>query len=402
MPVYIEAGGSQDIMDYVIDSDEIALAGSRNKDRTLISGEFDLTVSNRCPPEHIALGTIIEIATDDADYCEYLGYVVGTAPQANNRSIKVTIVSALEKLKDYRCTWDNLHADLSAGNSQQYWTDDYSNYNPTGPPIPSAQCLWIVETMFSQALSGIATYSEESGLKDTILAFIYEDDTNRQMEMEHLRMDEYMLCAIGGEYAGQGQGTITYFEFISEFMSQLDLKLELSTTTAKEYVMKKIDPTGLSIATDFDNIYSKKEVFDEGKKDGYQYDHKWYDDGVYWENPGAGYTNRIKYQGPPTSNLASHKTVEGAGKNFIDIPTNWQYYWEKHWVATPPETYVSHNGNYPDKFYGPANFTRNKVKKVVNDWHETTYEGILNFETDARINKVMVEKQRMKIITEQY
>lgn len=396
MAIYVEADGDQTIMDYILACEEVPLMGCRNKDETPIVGEFEMTISNQCPAEHVQTGTIIEVATNDATYCEFLGEIKSVQPDISNRTNIVMVRSVLGELKNKNCTWDNLHSALSGGNSQQYWTDDYSNYSGT-PLIPSAQVLWIVQTMFDQTLTGGATFAFDSGFKDTILAYIY-DGSNRQMEIEHLRMDEYMLCALGADYAGAGQGgTLSYWDFIKTFCSHVFAKLEFSTSTAKQIVMKRIAKGAVNI--DEDDIFDYKQEIILGSNEGYQYDHKFADDGISpVTSPAAGDTNRKLYQGAPTSNLASHKTVAGNGTNVIEIPNNWQYYWEKHWTTT--DTYVSNSDNYPDRFFNPANFTYAHRLKITNDSNDITWQTAPAFQTEARSNYVLMKEHRMKILSE--
>ena len=396
MALFVEADGDQTIMDYVVSSTDIPLMGVRNKDRTLIIGEFEMHLAWACPIALREVGVIIEVAVNDATSPEFIGKIISVDFFEDKRTIKIKVQSLMIEFQEKQISSANLHADLIAGAGIEYWTDDDSNTNPFFM-TPSAQILFIIQTMFDQITTGGLSFVFDTGLKDIVVGVFNDNGTPRSMEVEHLRMDENMLYSIGAGYAGNTQDKgATYFDFISEFCSHLDFKLELSSTVARQIIMKQITFNG-KVSIDDDDRYSVKSDSKKGASGGYNWSHDWYDDRI--QGSEGGKTNRIRYQQGGVGTLYKHTESVDEGKNSVSILTNWQYYYDLWWEGVDTCN-LSSIANYPDQFFSPFDFASNKVQKQVGDFNDVIYKTPLTYQTNARMNKVEVKSQNMVVYNE--
>lgn len=406
------------ISDHIKSCQDIPLMGCRNRDRTPVIGEFAMIVSENCPTVHRTVGNQIDVYMSEpigSSYYnpEFVGHIVKADKVERGRDYKVVVRSVLAKLQDKILSYDNLHTDLYNGinNSTlgKYWEDDYSS-NVSVAAWPSARIDWIIEVMFTQALTGTnINFAFDTGFDNKELESINQYPTpppydQRLMLMKHLRMDENMLFAINQSFAAghvrtdhedNSNNRITYFDFIAACCSYLNLKLEMSTeqTTSRTIIMKYItDEDGFTISNDL--IYDRTEKTFEAQNDGYNFNLQF--NSAYTPNYA-----RSLYRSTTTEwTLASHTGKESEGKGSVNLYTNFLFLYEVWWSENIPECILIREVNYPEQFYGGDDISVNKGNVQSSQYNQITFITDLTFQSNARQNILKVKQRELKIIYE--
>lgn len=355
--------GANALDDYIIECESIPL-WQRNRDFTIAIPEFTMLISEKITTSLIDEGDKISVYYNSSTIPIFVGYITRKKYEYQSRAYRITVTHLLIKLTERYITYSELHSVLVAGaTSQQYLASDNMGY-------PSVQVLWILEKMFDQC--GLNLYTTNLGTR--AIETITFDSTDRDIQFQHLRMDENMFYAINQPVAtlystldaslDYVNNRMTFFDFFSLCCSYIGgvgletigytcrITFPADTLPTAEQIRISIPNHTLFTVTD-DNSVDKETDNIVGKEGGYSFDIQFND------------TDRAVYASVSESNLVSHETISGNGKNNIDHPTNFVFLYEKFWDSAG---YVVGFTTYPDYYYPATAMLYNKINAAVGDW----------------------------------
>lgn len=385
MALKFESLANQDIMDYMLSCSSVPLVGSRNRDRSPFIGEFQMKVSEKLNAQFRAVGIEVEcIVGSDDTYPSFIGKIISSGRDEQNKAYDLIIRSELSLLELTNVDYSHLNGLFAAGTAQQYQSSD-------NELKPSVQAIWAIEVMFT-ALG--LSFALGSGYKDFQIDTYNDGGVERILEYEHLRLDENMLYAINANVSGfhttiegdeYSNFRYTYWDFIREYCTYTNSKIELSTTgTKRQYLLKRIDD-GSGVGLSDTDIYWKRTERIVGLLSGWNVDHKFNDSrGAY-------------LLGSSAADLTSHVTTNGNEKKNIPITSNFVFMWEAFWDSAGDTLGI---GNYPADNWNANQMTENRKNKLANNWLKSVYKTSIGYNEFSRLNEILVAPQQNKITHE--
>ena len=374
---YVIKYGATDITNYIVEISDIPTI-ERNRDFTRILSEVVITASENWGFVTGTLGAKITIASaSSSSYPFFIGYIVESTYDYERHVIVIHLSHFLSKLKNYIVKYSNLHTLIStSATAQQYRASDNEGY-------PSVQVIHLIQKMFDDA--GIEIYL--NGIKDLIVdSFVFGGST-RDIEVEHLRLDENMIYCLNQSTATyyttieadeeKRNAQITYWDFFQIFIScigqdateKIGFNLGVSASGTPEQIilyLRDNDPI-TSISNDY--IYEKRITKIQGNPGGYAYN--------------ILFANRGDYAATAETALSDHKGYTEDGSNSIEWMTNLLFLYEKFWVTAGDTFGLT---DYPLYNLKVDHFLYNKIKAVTEDYTTTKWVTSLQAFTRAKVN----------------
>ena len=394
LAIIIHSEDDATIMAHIKSCGDIPMSTNRNRDYTPILGEFDMVVGFELDAIHRTVGNTIKVYTNGTTYPVFIGEITETEINYDTASYTLTIRDKLYLLNEKAVTPANLESLIQAGTGIEYWASEEL------VPYSSVQVLFLIETMFADC--GLAfefqTLNYEITGMDTV--------SGHTIDYRHLRIDEKMLWHINQPYvninfndAKNYGNNITYWDFISFYLSTFGHRLELKQTApANTYEI---------------NWVTQGAFIQDGNTFGYQ-DKTIKNDNQGWRAVHRFSDNRYHYRGWdvfPTTPLPvdSEPTREesfsgGIGLRNLRVYDNLVILYHKWWETGNQTIWGStdDNGAYlAGECVSAQKMTERQEKAKNSDWNIKTRSRELDFRSDAfRVEDVDVQKHELKTIYE--
>jgi len=353
-----EHNNSTTINNYIRSCDDVPLFCEKNRDGTLVIGEFEMEVSQNYSTT-LSVGHFIDAYSDSSSGTPFfMGEITEVKPSDDGEVYFVTVKSILVQLTRLTLSYSELHTQLQQTTNANEWiaSDNFS--------LPNAQVLWIIKCMMVVAFPTYpySTFLVSTELEETILKSFDYEETFREFRVKHLVLDENMLYAINQNYALNTTGIdadlekkklrITFFDFISEFCSHVNANIRLSNQT-KGFLILSLQGTQSVVLGD-SYILEKRVDKIVGEAGGYSANLKFN-------------STRTTYNSSTPTALTDHELTSGDVRNTIPVFNNTVYMLRKYFGDAGDVLGTT----YPDYVFDAELFLQEKIDSVVSGFTKT-------------------------------
>lgn len=384
-----------DISDYVLSCSEVPVI-ERNRNWEPIISEIDM-ILGKSINSLIVIDNVIKISFAVSEtYPFFIGYIFEHKYDYDNRVYNVKIRSIMGKLEQYKMTGHNLVnvAGILSGTDLEYKNPDNEGY-------AGLQLIWIIRRFIESI--GYATDIP----KDTFIENVNISGPIYPINLEHLRVDYFMLRNIGQEKAyrlgelntnSEIKGFIpTFFDFFKWFCAKcpggdltgFNIMWSTPADGDPEVLMFKLrDNQYLTINDDI--IYSLEEDIVRNKKEsGYRYVVRF----AY---------GRAKYYDDVTDDLSEWEYSDGDSENEIEIQTHLIMMYESYWDSSGRGNTLG-IGAFPDFCYPHEFYAQNYINELLSTHESKEYvtEAVIPSEIKSiKLFAIDLNANRAKVIEE--